>query len=667
MFANRTVHERDDLSQLTACHRDLRAFIEPPRKACLLVSMLLINMFPLAIAHAASGAWAYYGHDPGGTRYSTLTQITPTNVSQLKQVWEFHTGDISEGHGHLVRSGFEATPLFLDGRLFLTSSFNRIIALDPATGRQLWSYDPRINRRQPYGDGLTNRGLASWQDPKASRAQCALRLFDATQDARLIAVDALTGSPCADFGAQGQVDLSDVRNYRAGWYHMTSPPIVVDGVVVVGSSISDNQSVDMPDGVVRGFDARTGKLLWSWEPLKRPADLPGNAWRTGAGNAWSILSADPKRQLVYVPTGSASPDYYGGLRPGDDRWADSVVALDSRTGRLVWGFQLVHHDLWDYDTATAPLVTTLSLNGRRTPVLIAGNKTGMLYVLDPGTGQPVLPVEERAVPASRLTGEVTSPTQPFPTRTPALARQSLMAADAWGLTPTDRNACKAILSNLSGTSMFSPPSAQGSLAVPGNIGGINWSGFAWDARHERLIVAISNLPYRVQMIPAAQFAGGARGDFRGDAAAQTGAPYAVQRAPLESPSGLPCSAPPWGEIDAVELASGRIAWRQPVGSMMDVFGSRVQNIRGSVILGGPIVTASGLIFVGGTMDRRFHALSAATGRELWSTNLPASAHALPITYRYHGKQYVVIAAGGDAEISEEARGDALIAFALASQ
>ncbi|HEX4050830.1 MAG TPA: pyrroloquinoline quinone-dependent dehydrogenase [Steroidobacteraceae bacterium] len=621
-------------------------------------------LFPMAAAGAAPDDWASYGHDPAGTRYSPLTQITPANVAQLKRVWEFHTRDIS-GNSNL-KSGFETTPLFLDGRLFLTSSFNRIIALDPATGRQLWSYDPLINRHPPYGDGLTNRGLAAWRDPKASTAECALRLFEATQDARLVAVDALSGSPCADFGMHGQIDLSGVRNYRAGWYHMTSPPIVVDGVVVVGSSISDNQAVDMPDGVVRGFDARTGKPLWSWEPLQRPTAVSMPAWRTGAGNAWSILSADPKRHLVYVPTGSASPDYYGGLRPGDDRWADSVVALDARSGRLVWGFQLVHHDLWDYDTAAAPLLTTVSLRGQQTPVLIAGNKTGMIYVLDPLTGQPVLPIEERAVPASTLTGELTSPTQPFPTSTPTLARQSLAVGDAWGPTPGDRTACKSILSHLSGTGIFSPPSTQGSLAVPGNIGGINWSGFAWDERHERLIVAISNLPYRVQMIPAAQFAAGARGDFRGDTALQSGAPFALRRAPLEGPSGLPCNAPPWGEIVAVDLAGGRIAWRQPLGSMEEVFGSRVQNIAGSAMLGGPIVTAGGLIFVGGTMDHRFHALSASTGRQLWASNLPASAHALPITYRYRGKQYVVIAAGGDAEISEEGRGDTLIAFALPS-
>jgi quinoprotein glucose dehydrogenase len=462
----------------------------------------------------------------------------------------------------------------------------------------------------------------------------------------------------------GEVDLRDVSNYQIGWYHMTSPPIVLDGVVVVGSSIDDNAKAEMPDGVVRGYDARTGELLWKWEPLERPAGVPPTAWRTGAGNAWSILSADPKRHLIYVPTGSASPDYYGGLRPGDNRWANSVVAIKPRTGKIVWGFQLVHHDLWDYDTAAAPLVTTMSMNGRRTPVLIAGNKSGMIYVLNPSTGKPVLPIEERAVPQSNVPGEITSSTQPFPTTLPTVARQAISPAEAWGMTEPDRKACQVDLESLSGLSLFSPPSLKGALAIPGPFGGINWSGFAWDAKHERLIVAVSNLPFKVQMIPADKFAAGERGYFRGDSAAQSGTPFAMTRAPLKSPSGLPCVSPPWGELVAVDLAAGKIAWRQPLGTMDDVFPGIGESAAGSVILGGPVVTASGLILIGGTMDRRFHALSADTGRELWSAQLPASAHALPITYEVGGKQYVVIAAGGSAKIDEEGQSDAVIAFSL---
>jgi len=379
---------------------------------------------------ALADEWPSYGRNPGGTRYSPLAQITPENVARLRVAWTFHTGDISDGSHGRRRSGFESTPLVIDGRLYLTTPFNRVIALDPATGRTLWAYDPRIDKTLAFGNGFINRGLAAWRDPNArdnpgaATRPCALRLFELTLDARLIALDAATGKPCTDFGSGGEVDLRGVANFRAGWYHLTSPPVVLDGVVVVGSAIDDNVRVDMPDGVVRGFDARTGRLLCRWEPLERPARIEPSAWKSGAANAWSIPIADPQRHLVYIPTGSASPDYYGGLRPGDDRWADSVVALNPRTGKLVWGFQLVHHDLCDYDTAAPPLLTSITLNGRRRPVLVAGSKTGMLYVLDPSTGRPVLPIEEHAVPQSTVRGEVTSSTQPFPLTLPRLGVQS---------------------------------------------------------------------------------------------------------------------------------------------------------------------------------------------------------------------------------------------------
>lgn len=619
----------------------------------------------LAIAMLATSAraqesdWPQYGGDAGNTRYSPLVQITPANVAQLKPAWIFHTGDISTGADGARRSGFETTPLLLDNRLYLTTPFNRVIALDPASGRQLWSHDPQIDRKQDYGDNLINRGLAAWRNPGAS--DCSLTLFEATLDARLIALDAATGEPCPAFGDHGEVGLAGVSGFHPGWYHLTSPPLVLDGVVVVGSAINDNNRADMPAGTVRGFDAHTGKQLWSWEPLERPAGAKN--WLTGAANAWSVMSADPKRHLVFVPTGSASPDYYGGLRPGDDRWADSVVALDVRTGKLVWGFQLVHHDLWDYDTAAAPLRADILINGRRKEAVIAGNKTGMLYVLDAATGKPLLPVEERAVPQSDVAGEVSSRTQPFPVTLPPLAPHALSPSDAWGMNDADRKACRAAIAKASGASLFSPPSTTGTLAVPGPLGGINWSGFAWDAAHQRLIVAVSNLPYKVQLIPADKLAAGARGDFRGDLASQRGAPFAMVRAAFLSPSHMPCTAPPWGELVGVDLATGHIAWRSPVGSMRDVFPATDQ-IPGSVMLGGPIVTAGGVIFTGGSMDRRIHALSAKTGAQLWSAELPASAHAQPITYQAGGKQFVVVAAGGSAVISEERRGDALVAFAL---
>ncbi|HEX3363576.1 pyrroloquinoline quinone-dependent dehydrogenase [Phenylobacterium sp.] len=631
------------------------------------IMMLGAAVAALATAAAArADEWGAYGRDPGGTRFSPLTQISTANVANLKPAWTFHTGDISDGKikGGGPRSGFETTPLMLDGRLYLTTPFNRVIALNPATGQQLWAYDPKLDRAQPYGDGLINRGLAAWRDPKAGKGPCSLRLYEATLDARLVSVDAATGQACAGFGQGGEVSLRDVARYVPGQYHMTSPPIVVDGVVVVGSAIDDNARADMPDGVVRGFDARTGKLLWSWEPIPKPKDVAEKDWKTGAGNAWTVLSADPKRHLVYVPTGSASPDYWGGLRPGDNRWANSVVALDARTGKLSWGFQLVHHDLWDYDTAAAPLATTLKLKGKATPVVIAGNKTGMVFVLDPATGKPVLPVEERPVPQSTLYGEKSSPTQPFPTRTPALVPQSQGPEAVWAISDADRKFCADTINAMSGHAMFSPPSEQGILAIPGNVGGINWSGFAWDAGHGRLIVSVSNLPAKVRMIPAAKFVKGDHGDLRAETTLQMGTPFAMSREFLRAPSGLPCIKPPFGELVALDLDAGKIAWRVPLGSLEELAPGVGHIAKGSIVLGGPIVTAGGLVFQGGTVDRTLRAFSAADGAQLWSAELPASAHATPMTYEVGGKQYVVVAAGGSAKIDEERQGDAVVAFAL---
>jgi quinoprotein glucose dehydrogenase len=330
-----------------------------------IVSVVIANV---AARSQTSGdtEWPNYGNDPGGMRYSQLSQINRENVSKLKVAWIFHTGDVSDGSHNRKRSGFEATPILVDGSLYVTTPFNRVIALDPETGKQKWSYDPKIDLTLDYGDGLVNRGVATWLDPMRPSGQpCHRRIYEATQDARLVSLDATTGKPCLDFGDSGQVSLRDVPGYRAGWYHMTSPPALIGDLVVVGSAIDDNQRAAMPSGVVRAFDARTGALRWSWDPIPIP-EAAGQGKdkerRSGAANAWSIMAVDPQRDLISVPTGSASPDYYGGLRPGDNKWANSVVALHARTGEIAWGFQLVHHDLWDYDTASPPLLTTLRHN-----------------------------------------------------------------------------------------------------------------------------------------------------------------------------------------------------------------------------------------------------------------------------------------------------------------
>ena len=629
-------------------------------------------------AGATKNDWAYYGHDAGGTRYSPLTQINRENVAKLQVAWTFHTGDISDGSGRPKRSGLETTPILVDGVLYLTSPFNRVFAVNPETGKQLWVFDPMIDVAAGYGDGLINRGVATWLDPtRAKGKRCRRRIFEATLDARLIALDAATGDPCLDFGNRGQISLRDVARYIPGEYHMTSPPAVIDDTVVVGSAIDDNARVDMPSGVVRAFDARTGKLRWKWEPLppndadsaKPSASANTNAtkvWRTGAGNAWSIMVVDPERDLIFVPTGSASPDYYGGMRAGDNKWANSIVALRAKTGELAWGFQLVHHDLWDYDSASPPLLATLQHDGKAVPVVIQGNKTGFLYVLNRDTGTPVFPVEERPVPQSDVPGEVTSPTQPFPLAPPALVPQRLSADDAWGITPTDHDYCRERLKNLRNDGLFTPPTLQGSLSEPGNVGGMNWSGYAFDPQHSLLLVNTNNVAAEMGVVAADKYwdtVGANKGDL--EYTQQYGAPYGMFRAFLFGKAHrLPCSPPPWGTLAAVDMARGTIRWQVPLGSLAP---SKPMVPLGALSLGGPIVTAGGLVFIAGTViDPAIRAFDVETGKEIWKFDLPAPGAATPMTYqaRPGGKQFLVIAAGGHSKVTEEKQSDEIVAFTL---
>jgi len=620
--------------------------------------------------------WPSYGNDPGGMRYSSLSQINRENVAKLKVAWIFHTGDVSDGTRDRKRSGFEATPILVDGMLYFTTPFNRVIALDPETGKQRWAYDPAVDLTLDYGDGLVNRGVATWRDARrSSKEPCHRRIYEATLDARLISLDAKTGRPCFDFGDYGQVSLRDVPGYRAGWYHMTSPPAVIDDLVVVGSAIDDSQRIAMPAGVVRAFDARSGALRWSWDPIPTNAaavagqnkdNAKSMVLSSGAANAWSVMSVDEPRDLIFVPTGSASPDYYGGLRPGDNQWANSVVALRARSGEIVWGFQLVHHDLWDYDTASPPLLTTLRYHGEDVPVVIQGNKTGFLYVLHRDTGKPVFPVEERRVPPSDVPGEVASPTQPFPVAPPPLAPQKVSVEDAWGPTPQDRETCRNWIRGLRNEGIFTPPSLQGTLDVPGNIGGMTWSGYAFDPQHSLLLVNTNNLITKAKLIPRADFW---RDEIRtedGEYSPQAGAPYGLFRRFLQSPSDMPCTAPPWGMLTAVDMTEGKIRWQVPLGSMQDFGGKQPPVPPGSISLGGPIATAGGLVFIAGTFDPFLRAFDVETGKELWKAQLPNSGHATPMTYRLaaNGKQYLVIAAGGHPKITEESLGDALVAFTL---
>ncbi len=628
-------------------------------------------------ATSAAADWPVYGGDAGGTRHSPLAEITPANVSHLRVAWTFHTGDVSDGSNTQGwKTAFEATPLVVDGTLYFPSPFGRVFALDPETGAQRWVHDTRLDRTGRYSES-TSRGVATWLDPqRADGDPCRRRILYATLDARLFALDARTGEPCADFANGGFVDLRrGVGAERLGEYEVTSPPAVIGERVVVGSAIADNQRTDAPSGVVRAFDVRTGAQLWAFDPIPGdPQDPAAKTWegdsarRTGAANAWSILSVDEARDLVFIPTGSPSPDYYGGERKGDDRYANSVVALRGSTGQVVWSFQVVHHDLWDYDVPAQPVLVTLERDGVDVPAVVQATKMGLLFVLHRETGAPLFPVEERPVPASDVPGEQASPTQPFPLAPPPLVPQVLRPEDAVGLTPWDRGRCRDAIAKLRNEGLYTPPSLRGTLEFPGIAGGTNWGSVAFDADRSLLLVNTSRAAFQATLVPRDEFEAQrdrARGDRTVEFAPQVGTPYGMRRGPVLSPLGMPCNAPPWGALSAVDLSNGTIRWESTLGTPRDLAPVPVWFATGTPNLGGPLVTAGGLVFIGAAMDDYLRAFDTETGRELWKGRLPAGGQATPMTYRVRegGRQFVVIAAGGHGKMGTRL-GDALVAFAL---
>jgi len=607
-----------------------------------------------------------------GAHFSSLSDITPANVAGLEIVWTYRTGDWSTHENGKAGTAFESTPVMVDGRLFVITPMSRVIALDAETGVEKWSFDPGLDVSDDEHGMVTSRGLSLWKDPlRAASEFCAQRVVFASYDARLFTLDAQSGRPCPDFAHSGELDLRDgierIEGRRTTFKH-TSPPAIIGDLVVVGSTIYDSHVADAPSGKVRAFDLRTGECRWSWEPLVGIGGVleNGEAIAAGAANTWATITADEQNGLLFVPTSSPSPDHYGGLRPGNNEYANSLVALEAETGAVVWHFQMVHHDLWDYDLPAPPALVEIQREGDVIPVVVQATKTGHIFVFHRLTGEPFFPIDERSVPASDVPGEFASPTQPIPSRPVQLHPQRLEAEDAWGLTPWDRAACEKRIGGLRNDGLFTPPSVRGSIAYPGFIGGMEWGGVGYDPSTGILVTNTNRLAMVATLIPR-EIADtlppvGAGAKF--SIASQESTPYAVTREPLLSPLGIPCTPPPWGMLHAIDLASGDIVWERPFGMLQDLTKVPTPASWGSVNLGGPLITG-GMVFIGASMDRRFRAFDLQTGELLWSDVLPASVQASPLTYRTRpgARQFVVVAAGGH-DGMKSTLGDYVVAYAL---
>lgn len=641
---------------------------------------------------AAKEDWTAYGNSPRGDRWSPLNQITPANVSELEQAWVFHTGDLQRP-GDPDEFTYEVTPIKVDKLLYFCSPHNIVFALDAEAGREVWRYNPNIRASQEM-QHLTCRGVSYYSTntpgaASAPRTECASRIIMGTNDARLIALDALNGRLCTGFGNNGEVEVWPGNpGQRRGWWQITSPPVISRGLIIFGGAVYDNKSTFMPSGVIRAYDAITGAPRWAFDP-GNPGDTAPRPQGSGAyvpssPNSWMVGSADEQLGLVYVPMGMAAVDQWGGGRtPETERFATSILALDVETGKPRWVFQTVHHDLWDMDVPAQPVLVDLDLPGRgRVPALVQSTKTGNIFVLDRRTGQPIFPVTERPVPRGAAPGDYVSRTQPF-SAVSLMQQQRVTGADMWGATIFDQLACRIQFQRLRYEGVFTPPSKQGTLVFPGNFGVMDWGGIAVDPErqmifaHPNYMAFVDRLIPQSPVSPSSQPAPSPKGetgpaggsDMKGSDVKgynpNAGAPFAVSLNPFLSPVGLPCQTPPWGYVAGIGLVSGKVVWKHRNGTSRDQMPVPIPFKLGVPSLGGPIVTAGGVAFMGSALDYYLRAYDVTTGEVLWRARLPAGGQATPMSYwsQASHRQFVVIAAGGHGSLGTK-QGDSIVSYAL---